>query len=603
MRKYKSEPGRLARLFKASREKWRAQAAAKQKKVRKLEIRVRDLEASRDKWKARAQVAERAVAEHRRAVWESSPSEEDAEGESRARVPNEASGVNLERAWRHRYPLWQVAWALHLVLVALTSFRGARRSLAGLREMGWEVAEPSATGIRQWLLRAGLYELRRPRTPGEAWILIVDLSIQLGPVKVLVILAVPHSRLPAPAKALPAPGMAPCATLGHRDGQVVDLAVLNHSTGEVIARHLEHAGKTLGGQVIQIVADGGSDVKKGIERYCQAHPESRCTYDVTHAMARLLQRELETDERFGALLNRCQTARQGLQQTWLSFLRPPAWRRKGRWLQVGTLIVWAQQALRYAEQGDFSRIDPVHRLDAQAYRGLIGELEPATLARLPARFWRDYPDTAAFLAAMEAHLGTDLVARHRTVLCQATDCGRRRFHEALGWLSEFRTEIAAYAELVEVVNRTQQILKTQGLNTHSPQHLAQTLAQRPGSARTERFTQGIHDYLQRQTQALPEGQNFLATSDVIESLFGHYKWFAERGPLNEVGQLILTLPLRTVKLTTEFVKQALETVSTADLKRWVAETLGPSALARRVATLGRRKQTKNQQEIYDTTSA
>lgn len=599
MRKYKSEPGRLARLFKASREKWRAQAAAKQKKVRALETRVRDLEASRAKWKARAQAAEREVATQRRAA--SAPSEEDAEGGSKALVPSAAGGASLERAWRHRFPLWLMPLALHRVRVALTSFRGAHRGLAGLIEGGWEVVSPSAASIRHWLRRAGLYELQRPRTPGKEWILIVDLSIQLGPAKVLLIVAVPRSRLPAPVLALPAP--APSAALGHPDVEVVGLEVLHHSTGEVIELHLEPAAKTLGGPVIQIVADGGSDVKAGITRYCQAHPESRYTYDVTHAMARLLQRELETDERFGAFLMHGQTARQALQQTPLSFLRPPAWRRKGRWLQVGTLITWAQQALRYAEQGDFSAIDPGHRLDARAYQALIGELEPATLARLASRIWRDYPDQAAFLAAMEAQLGTDLVARHRVSLCQATDRSRRRFQEALGWLSDFRTEIAEDAELMEWVNRTQQILKTQGLNTHSPQHLAEALAEHRWSARAQRFAQGIHDYLQDQTQTLPDGQTFLATSDVVESLFGHYKCFAERGPFNEIGQLILTLPLRTVKLTAQFVKQALETVSTADLKRWAAETLGPSALARRLATLGRRKQTKNQQEEYDAASA
>lgn len=600
MRKYKSEPGRLARLFKASREKWRAQAAAKQKKGRALETRVRDLEASRAKWKARAQTAERELAGQRRVG--SARSEEDTEGEPSALVPV-AGGASLERAWRHRFPLWLVQWALHQVVVALTSFRGVSRSIGGLMEVGWALAGPSAASIRHWLLRVGLYELQRPRRRDEDWVLIVDLSIQLGPAKVMLIVAVPYSRLPAPAEALPAPAPSPRAALGHQDVEVVGLEVLRHSSGEVIESHLKHAAKTLGGSVIQIVADGGSDVKKGITRYCQAHPQTRYTYDVTHAMARLLQRELETDECFGIFLNRCQRARQGLQQTPLSFLRPLAWRRKGRWLQVGTLIAWAQGALRYAEQGDFSAIDPGHRLDARAYQELIGELEPATLARLPARLWRDYPDQASFLAAMEAPLGADTVARHRLSLCQATDCGRRRFHEALGWLNEFRTEIAEYAELIELVNRTQKILKTQGLNTHSSQHLAEALAEHRWSGRAERFTQGIHDYLQDQTQTLPDGPTFLATSDVVESLFGHYKRFAERGPLNEIGPLILTLPLRTVKLTAGFVKQALETVSTADLKRWAAETLGPSALARRLATLGRRKQTKNQQEEYDAVSA
>jgi len=605
MRKYKSEPGRLARLFKASREKWREQAAVKQKKVRALEIRVRDLEASREKWKARAKAAERALAGQRRTGSKSDRSDDASDSPSPAHIPSAAERTGLERAWRHRFPVWLVAWALHQVLVALTSFRGVHRSLAGLREVGWAMSSPSAASIRHWLLRAGLYELQRPRTRGEDWILIVDLSIPLGPAKVLLILAVPRSRLPAPvparpapAQALPAPAQAPSAALGHQDVEVVGLEVLSPSTGEQIAQHLEQVRDTLG-EVKQIVADGGSDVKKGIERYCQAHPQTRYTAEVTHAMALRLKHELQDDERFGAFLNLCRKARQGLQQTPLSFLRPPPWRRKGRWLQVSTLIAWGQQALSYAEQGDFSLIDPVHSFDAQACQVLIGELEPYLRSQLDARFWRDYPDLAAFLAAMETHLGADIVARHHAVLCQATDRGRRRFHEALGWLSEFRTEIAEYAELIELVNLTQQILKTQGLNTHSPQHVAQAIAQRPWSARAERFTQGLYDYLQRQTQDLPEGQNFLATSDVIESLFGHYKLFAERGPLNEVGPLILTLPLRTVKLTAHFVKKALETVSTADLKRWAAETLGPSALARRLATLGRRKKTKNQKEKCD----
>jgi hypothetical protein len=612
MRRYQSEPGRLARLFKASREKWRANAAEKQKKVRKLEIRVRDLEISREKWKARAQAAEREVAEHRRAGSQARPSEEDSDRDSKMLMPLEGSGPSLERAWGHRYPLWLVQMALYLVLVALTSFRGASRSLAGLAEVGWAVAEPSAGGIRLWALRAGLYELRRRRPPGREWILIVDLSIQLGAAKVLVIVAVPRARLPAPVPARPTPAEgfpapaaaeAPSAALSHQDVEVVGLKVLSHSTGEVVKQHVAQAAEALNGPVVQIVSDHGSDVKKGIERYRQAHPQTRSSWDVSHAMALLLKHELEADERFSAFLKHGQEARQALQQTRLSFLRPPAWRRKGRWLQVGVLIAWALETLRYAERGDFSLIDPVHSLDAHTYRRLIGELEPALLRRLDARLWRDYPHQAAFLEAMEAHLGADVVARHRPVLCPAADRGRRRFEEVLGWLGDFRTEIGEYGELIEAVQLTQQLLKTQGLNTHSPQHLAQAFAQHQWNARAEHFIQGIQDYLQHQTQDLPEGQNFLATSDVIESLFGHYKRFAERAPLDELGSLILTLPLRTVKLTAAFVKKALETVSTADFWRWSADTFSPSAMARRVSALGRQKTTKNQHEEGDTASA
>jgi len=65
MKGYKSSTSRLARFFEKSRDRWRANAAEKQRKVRALETRVRDLERSRTKWKERAQEAEQAVREGR----------------------------------------------------------------------------------------------------------------------------------------------------------------------------------------------------------------------------------------------------------------------------------------------------------------------------------------------------------------------------------------------------------------------------------------------------------------------------------------------------------------------------------------------------------
>lgn len=58
MKGFKSEDSRLASLFKKSREQWKQRAAAKQKKLRVQEVKIRDLSASRDHWKERAMIAE-----------------------------------------------------------------------------------------------------------------------------------------------------------------------------------------------------------------------------------------------------------------------------------------------------------------------------------------------------------------------------------------------------------------------------------------------------------------------------------------------------------------------------------------------------------------
>jgi archaellum component FlaC len=58
MEGFKSVDSRLVRLFNNSREKWKKRAAEKQKKMRGLEIKVRDLNTSRELWKQKALLAQ-----------------------------------------------------------------------------------------------------------------------------------------------------------------------------------------------------------------------------------------------------------------------------------------------------------------------------------------------------------------------------------------------------------------------------------------------------------------------------------------------------------------------------------------------------------------
>ena len=58
MQEFKSPVSRLARLFRNGRDNWKEKALEKQKKLRALEIKVRDLSASRENWKNRALIAE-----------------------------------------------------------------------------------------------------------------------------------------------------------------------------------------------------------------------------------------------------------------------------------------------------------------------------------------------------------------------------------------------------------------------------------------------------------------------------------------------------------------------------------------------------------------
>ena len=73
----------------------------------------------------------------------------------------------------------------------------------------------------------------------------------------------------------------------------------------------------------------------------------------------------------------------------------------------------------------------------------------------------------------------------------------------------------------------------------------------------------------------------LATSDILESIFGRYKYFSQRCPIKELRSLLLTIPLTTIDLTPQFIKDALTTVHSSDLSRWIHDVFGQSALSKR----------------------
>jgi hypothetical protein len=51
---FKSTPARVVLMLTRSREKWKERVAAKQREIRRLRVKVRDLEVSRASWKQRA---------------------------------------------------------------------------------------------------------------------------------------------------------------------------------------------------------------------------------------------------------------------------------------------------------------------------------------------------------------------------------------------------------------------------------------------------------------------------------------------------------------------------------------------------------------------
>lgn len=154
--------------------------------------------------------------------------------------------------------------------------------------------------------------------------------------------------------------------------------------------------------------------------------------------------------------------------------------------------------------------------------------------------------------------------------------------DKLGWLTEYEVDLIKWNQMLLLTRSTETYLKQTGISHQSPSHFQKN---RFGFADpdVEELHQQISDYVTVQSDKFKAEGTFLATSDVIESLFGKYKQFSARCPLKEMGHMLLTICLSTMNLTTELIKEALETISFVDVEDWLTEVFGHSTLSKRKA--------------------
>ena len=263
-------------------------------------------------------------------------------------------------------PVSVIDKARRLVMKAGSSLRSVSRIFEIFQSDSDPQAHlPSASGVRWWLLRMGLYALQEPLEQATDWVYIIDHSIQIGTLKLCLILGVRLSELPTPSR-----------PLRHSDMRLLALIPTEQSNGQIVRQQLEKTAKRTG-IPRQIVSDRGSDVKAGGELFVAAHPETALVYDVAHHGAIVLKRRFQADDRWAAFVTRLGQTKSRLQQTLDAFLMSPNLRPKARYMNLESLLRWSRRILellaRGAAGGRVTERTKARYGWLEKFRGVIGE--------------------------------------------------------------------------------------------------------------------------------------------------------------------------------------------------------------------------------------
>ena len=395
-----------------------------------------------------------------------------------------------------------------LVLNACTSLRGAERTLLLISTfLNINYTTPSWYSGRIWLLRLGYYKLTRPKEKADDWIWIVDHSIQWGKEKCLAILGIRQSKLPAAE-----------TIVCHEDVEPLALFPVTKSNGDVVYRQLEETiSKT--GVPKQIISDHGTDVKSGIERFCQKFTDTVFVYDIAHKAATVLKRELSTDDRWNEFTGLATSTGKKVQQTQLAAIAPPNQRSKARYMNVEPLIKWG--------------LDKLCLLDN--------------------------PDEFSCL-----------------------ECTKEYITDKLGWLAGFRSDLEEWKELIHIVKEAETFIKFQGLYRDCHIDLMELPTFRVKTLRARGIKKELLDFVEQESKKAGKDDRLLGTSEVIESVFGKMKRLEHDQAKSGFTVFILSLAAMVSETTTEVVHKALETISTNKIHEWFKKNIGTSVQAKRV---------------------
>jgi hypothetical protein len=423
------------------------------------------------------------------------------------------------------------------------------------------------------MYRLGLYLTQAAQEQRDDWLFILDHTMKLGQQKCLLILGVTEEQLRTKGYALQ-----------HQDVTVLAMEVVTTSTGELVKEQIEKVSKKVG-TPLQILSDHGSDLKKGVQLYQTENPTVVYTYDITHKMAALVKAELHTDERWNSFAQECGQARTSLKQTNLQFLLPPRQRTKARYSNIAPRIEWGEKVLAYRQQGDYEQINPTFTLDQQTIQAVEKEVGFNAASSLSVAIKAGKPKTYAsqetFTEAVVALVGDEQIEAVKAVIYPAAAQGQRQFEQKLGWVGEYKEDLEIYAQMNQLVMMAEEQVKQNGLNRQSSQTFEDNIASMNLHSRTQTLGKKISRYLREEGEQIPSEQTLLGTSDVIESIFGKYKYISSESPLRDLGKMLLTIPVLTTELTCELVKTAMETVPALAVDKWADELLGKSSLSKR----------------------
>ena len=274
-----------------------------------------------------------------------------------------------------------------------------------------------------------------------------------------------------------------------------------------------------------LLCDGATELREPAEVLEKDGRKTIVLGDLKHHAANILEKQIGRSERFKAFISQVGLTRNRVQQTELSHFAPPPLKQKSRFMNLAPLLRWASMVNH-------------HLSDAHS----------------------------------EARVGITA----------------DRMNEKLGWLREYREDLACWAACQKAIDAALSFINHEGLSTGTGDRLRtqleEAMSDLPTSHETtDRVAALLVEFVERSERQLEDGERAWLSTEILESLFGRFKQLEGQHSKGGFTSLLAALPSLCCTVDAARVRRRLLHVSTTKLKQWIKETIGSTLTTRRAA--------------------
>lgn len=164
------------------------------------------------------------------------------------------------------------------------------------------------------------------------------------------------------------------------------------------------------------------------------------------------------------------------------------------------------------------------------------------------------------------------------------------------WIRKYQISLETHASLMRIVEKALQIVHERGYYRWIEDDFIELTEEFcKEDTRCIDFRAKVATILRTEGKKVPDGQHYLGSSEIIESMFGKFKAMEDHHSSSGLTSLVLAIPALTGEISETEVYQAMNNISTSDVENWIDKNMGKTFLSKRRSALSKPKILKKEE--------